>query len=458
MRMRKISDLSYFWAMRQRFLDFIKKHALIEPNDKVLLAVSGGVDSMVLLHLFSTTTFPAHVAHCNFQLRGEAAEGDENFVRQVAESLNIPCHTQRFDTQSHAENEGNSIQMAARNLRYEWFAELCQQNGIQKLATAHHLDDSIETVLHNLTRGTSIAGLRGIKAKQQQLVRPLLPFTKAEILAYAKEHELTWREDASNAETYYKRNFIRHELVPRFEQLNPAFQQTLGEQLAKLQEVEAIFETEVGSLREKYLKASEGHWLLKKELLLKIGPHVLEKVLSPFGLRYDQAKQLVGGQSLSGKRFLMPEHELVVDRDYLVITAMSQKEAITYDQIDEQLEGIKRIGDRTYQMAILERNHLTEIPRQSSEAYLDADRLEFPLLVRPWQQGDSFQPLGMQGKKKISDLMIDHKIPVNLKSKVHVIVSGTDIVWVVGLRIDERYKVTAATRRILSLRQTEGNV
>ncbi len=453
--MRKISDLSYFWAMQERFLGFIRKHALISAEDKVLLAVSGGVDSMVLMHLFYQTKLPFSVAHCNFGLREEASDADELLVRNSAKNLNLAFFNKSFDTRAYAEANGVSIQMAARDLRYQWFQKLAAEEGYSLIATAHHLEDSFETVVHNLTRGTSISGLRGIKPQNGRVIRPLLDFTKKELRDYAVYHDLEWREDASNEETYYKRNFIRHKVTPQLTELNPDLLNTFRDTASRNAEVEAFFLGEMDKLRLTALRQTETITYLAKSKVS--GPYVLEHLLKPFGFNYRQCQEMIEAFSEhSGRQFISKTHRLIVDRDDLVIDL--RELADFEEQLIAKATGTEvRVGQAIYVL-----KHSTTQPGKDElnerNALLDMDKLDFPLKVRCWQEGDQFQPLGMKGKKKLSDFMIDRKIPVNLKRHIRVLESAGEIVWVVGLRIDDRFKVTPATKNIFSLIQKEAHV
>lgn len=453
--MRKISDLSYFWAMRERFLDFIKKHALISPEDKVLLAVSGGVDSMVLMQLFYEAGIACAIAHCNFCLRGTESDADEALVKRRASTFGIPFFSKRFDTSGYATAQGVSIQMAARELRYDWFNTLANTEGYSLVASAHHLEDSFETVVHNLTRGTSISGLRGIRPENDRLIRPLLDFTKEEIRAWATLKNLEWREDASNSEVYYKRNFIRHKVTPLLKELNPDLLNTFRDTASRSAEVEAFFLDQMKRLRKENLRKHETITYLAKSKVS--GPHVLEHMLKPFGFNYTQCKEMVAAfMEHSGREFLSKTHRLTVDREDLVIdereTAELQEQWITANE-----GGELKIGQTLYQVrgsqGQPDKHELNE-----RNAILDMGKLNFPLKIRSWQEGDQFQPLGMRGKKKLSDFMIDRKIPVNLKRHVRVVESAGEIVWIVGLRIDDRFKVTPQTKDIFSLIQIEANV
>ncbi|GAB5527357.1 MAG: tRNA lysidine(34) synthetase TilS [Roseivirga sp.] len=441
--------------MQERFLGFIRKHALISTEDKVLLAVSGGVDSMVLMHLFCEIKLPLAVAHCNFCLRGEASDADELLVRNSAKNLGLTFFNKSFDTRAYAQANGVSIQMAARDLRYEWFQKLAAEEGYSLIATAHHLEDSFETVVHNLSRGTSISGLRGIKPKNDAVIRPLLDFTKKEIRDYASNNNLEWREDASNEETYYKRNFIRHKVTPQLMELNPDLLNTFRDTASRNAEVEAFFLREMEQLRLTAFRQTETITYLAKSKVS--GPYVLEHLLKPFGFNYRQCQEMIEAfAEHSGRQFLSRTHRLIVDRDDLVIDLRALAEF--EEQLIADASGAEvRIGEATYLLRQStrqpEKHELNE-----RNALLDMDKLSFPLKIRGWQEGDQFQPLGMKGKKKLSDFMIDRKIPVNLKRHIRVLESAGEIVWVVGLRIDERFKVTSATKNIFSLIQKEVHV
>ncbi|MCE7995277.1 MAG: tRNA lysidine(34) synthetase TilS [Roseivirga sp.] len=441
--------------MSDRFLEFIKKHALISPEDKVLLAVSGGVDSMVLMYLFHRAGFDVGVAHCNFSLRAAESDADEALVSNTAALLRIPFFSKSFDTKAYAEEHGVSIQMAARDLRYAWFQTLAASQGYTLIATAHHLEDSFETVVHNLTRGTSVSGLRGIKPRNEMVIRPMLDFTKDEIEQCARQNNISWREDASNQEVYYKRNFIRHQVTPLLKQLNPDLLNTFRDTAKRNTEVEAFFLAGMEQLRQTAFRKHETFLYLPKSKVS--GPYVLEHLLKPFGFNYSQCEEMFRAfNEHSGRQFLSKTHRLTVDREELVIDlrelAEFEEQLISAEEGDEL-----KIGEVTYELkqscGPLEKNSFKE-----ANALLDMEKLQFPLKIRSWREGDQFQPLGMSGKKKLSDFMIDRKIPVNLKRHIRVVESAGEIVWVVGLRIDDRFKVTPKTKTIFSLIRKEGHV
>ena len=440
--------------MVKRFLRFVKKHGLINDGDRVLLAVSGGVDSLVMVHLFEAASYAYGIAHCNFCLRGEASDGDAVFVEKLAKKLGVQFHLKNFDTGRIANERHISIQMAARDLRYQWFEGLSVQFGYNKVAVAHHLDDSIETVIYNLVRGTSIAGLRGILPKSREnVIRPLLEFEREELLAYARKNQIQWREDSSNAVTKYKRNYIRHELIPKFPELNPDFRTVMRDSLEKNREVEQVFLNSVGGLEKEILKKKEGEFFISKKSIREkgIGPYVLFHLIQAFGFNYHQCKDILEVMDLhAGKIFVSPSHRLLVDRSQLVIYENRKEYVVNEGGVQELSIGRNEINGAVVLIELLAMDEI-EVKPDPNRAYLDADQIVLSLKVRKWQQGDWFVPLGMKGKKKLSDFMIDKKIPLNLKDDIRVVLSGEDIVWVVGERIDDRFKVTGQTKRILRM-------
>ena len=424
-------------------------------KDRVLLAVSGGLDSMAMLHLFSQSDIPFAVAHCNFGLRGAESDGDEAFVKDCAKTLGVPFFFRKFQTRVYAKVQKYSIQMAARELRYAWFEELCLQENYQKVATAHHLNDSLETVLLNLAKGTSISGMRGILPVRGQIIRPLLDFSRAELEQMMKAAGLTWREDSSNQDTYYQRNLIRARVVAPLMSINPDLLGTFRDTVARNREVEQVFQAAIAQLRDTVVREEEGHVLISKAQLT--GAYVLEQLLKPYAFGYGQAKEVwkaINGHS--GAWFNSGTHDLVIDRDDLVVTP-----ARTHEQTETLIN--KRdtevtISGKDYDLMIIDSGEMPEDWKNSNHAFLDLDKLRFPLHLRAWQEGDYFYPLGMKGKKKLSDFMIDRKIPVNLKPGLRVLESAGEIAWVVSFRVDDRFKITAHTRRIFCLIENKCHV
>lgn len=444
--------------MLNNLITYITQKSLFTPQDKILLAISGGVDSVVLAHLFTQIQPYCQqiaLAHCNFQLRGNDSDDDELFVTQLAQQWNLPCFVTRFDTYTLAKVEKGSIQMIARNLRYRWFEELRQREGYDYIATAHHQNDLAETVLLNLVRGTGIAGLHGIREKQGNIIRPMLSFTREVIELYAQEKQLKWREDASNKENKYYRNRLRNEVIPILKKLNPSFEKTLAQSVEKISAVERFFDAEVIQIEKKILTEYSGSIFLNLQLFNSITEKliILFEILKKFGFSYIQTKEVLASlQSESGKKFLSPTYTLVKDRAQLVITPLShisQQSQVLIHSLDQG-----KLHRHDLPPLQLERKVITTgfvIPQDVQIACLDWDKLAFPLMIRPWQQGDWFKPLGMNQRKKLSDFLIDQKIPVNLKDQVYVVMSGQDIVWVVNYRVDNRYKISPQTKEVLMI-------
>ena len=433
--------------MVNAFLDFIGAHNLCVKSDKVLVAVSGGIDSVVLVSLFIEAGFDLSIAHCNFQLRGDESDEDEEFVKQLAASHSIPFHTRRFDTKNHALMNAVSTQMAARDLRYEWFRHLLKDEGYDYIATAHHLNDSIETAIFNFTKGTGISGLRGILPISGILIRPLLFASKSQIVEYALATNLKWREDSSNKETKYSRNLIRHKIIPVLKEINPSLDSTFTQTQRRLISTEKLLMDQAERFRSERLSRNGNDIYIEKVDIYSQYEVVLEEVFKPFGFNFQQILEIkrVLDQG-SGKVFLSNSHQLNIDRDYLIISPLAEDTGVKYmleedTCVDNGLVTIRYYGSEE-QDILLKRRH---------EATLDYDKLKFPLKLRKWSQGDSFRPLGMKGKKKLSDFMIDEKIPLNLKNRVCVVESAGEIIWVVGYRVDERFKVGPDTKRTFNM-------
>jgi len=433
--------------VKDRFLKHLEGLGLQPGGDRLLLAVSGGLDSMVMLHLFQACGFLVGVAHVNFQLRGEESESDEQFVKNWCAVHNIPFFVQRFQTNNYAMEEKMSIQMAARELRYSWFEELLEKERFRYVATAHHLNDSIETVLINLVRGTGIEGMTGIPVINGNRIRPLLFASKSEIEDYAAEKGITWREDSSNLTDNYQRNFIRHQIIPALKKINPALEDTFRDTVSRIRSELTILHHDLeGWKKENWKKEGEIIRIRKNGLQPDQGPARLWHCIKPFGFSYAQCEDILRAlYGQSGKQFLVSDYKLVVDRDFLVITpGKNNLEEVVIEMKQEDAV----LG--SYQMLVKPTLELTPSSNPDN-ATLDADKLTFPLIWRKWKPGDYFFPLGMTHRKKISDFLIDNKISVGEKDLVTVIEAGGEIVWVVGHRIDNRYKITPQTKNVLSL-------
>lgn len=436
--------------MFARFDEYIKEKQLFEPRQKILLAVSGGIDSMVLLHLFEKSEFDYGVVHCNFKLRESDSDNDEVFVRQQVHMHGVPFFNTRFDTEDYARVNGISIEMAARELRYNYFEKIRAENHFDFIATAHHQDDLLETFFLNLSRKTGIRGLTGIKEKSGRIIRPLLFASRKDIENFARTNFIGFREDRTNSEVIYQRNFIRHRILPLFQSLNPAFSNNLSETISNLRITEEVYSFFIQKEKEKVLSSGKPDVSVNVKNLLHFpfSEVLLFEILSEFNFNPKVISQVF--QSLenhSGKQFFSKTHRLVKDREQLFITTLPEsKNQIFYlDEDDVELFApfsltIEKISSENFKLI-----------KSSDVACLDKNELEFPLLIRKWQQGDYFQPLGMSGFKKISDFLIDEKVPVHQKENTWLLCSGQKVVWVMGHRIDNRFKITAQTGQIIKI-------
>ena len=435
---------------------FIADHQLFNPEtDAVLVAVSGGLDSVVLLHVLHRLGVQVAVAHGHFGLRGDEADADEQFVRKLAKQYGLPYFAEFFRTKDFAEQEGISTQMAARLLRYRWFEAVREREGLAVIATAHHQRDAAETMLLNLTHGTGLAGLHGIPAQNGHVVRPLLGLGRDDLHDYLVENRLAWREDASNDSPVYQRNRLRHDVLPVLRELNPNLDQTLSTVAERVGGAEEIVRRYVADTAAEARRDEAEVTYLDIRLLQKTTATtlVLHELLRPFGFGWPVVKDIVaafGGES--GRRFDSPTHRLVKDREQLVITPRRLSQFGTFQlaagQTDLLADGMRLRAE------LRETGPGYSVPRSKSSAALDADVLKFPLTLRRWQEGDWFMPLGMRGKKLLSDFLIDQKVPLNLKDEVRVLTSADGkICWVVGWRVDERFKVTDDTVRVLTVQR-----
>lgn len=437
-----------------RFLEHINKQKLFESNDYILLAVSGGIDSMVMTSLFHASAFRFAIAHCNFQLRGEASEMDQQLTEETARNINIPCFCTSFDTMAIVREQKISVQMAARNLRYEWLENIRKNHGFTYIATAHHLDDSIETLIINLTRGTGIGGLTGIPKKNQHLIRPMLFASREEINAYAREKQITYREDHSNAALHYLRNKIRHTITPRLEEINPSIRKTMGEFFERMEATQQVYKWAIKQQKNNCIRLKEH----ETEILIPI----LRRQAEPETLLYEILKEYQFTPAVSkdifdkldqqaGKHFLSDTHVLLKDRDRLLIYhRKSTDNQITY-YIEEHTRMLDA-GTSFFRFQTMNREELDEqaINIKPETVFLDKAMLQFPLLLRRWKAGDRFTPLGMQGTKKVSDLLTEKKIPRHKKNNIWVLLSAETIVWVAGIRSDQHHKLKNTTKQVFS--------
>ncbi|MCB9265679.1 MAG: tRNA lysidine(34) synthetase TilS [Lewinellaceae bacterium] len=440
--------------MLKEFLNFLEKEHLLGQDSRTLLAVSGGVDSAVMGYLFREAGLEFGVAHCNFQLRGEASEEDERFVSALAERWKAPFFSQRFDTQGYAREQGVSIQVAARELRYAWLEEARKKNGFTHIATAHHLNDSIETLIFNLTKGCGIRGLHGIPVKNGHVVRPLLFASREQLEQYAKEKGASYRKDHTNQEFKYQRNKIRHQVIPVLKEINPAFEQTMAENIAHFRQLEHLLDWAMRHIAQETILSYSSPFRLSIKELESFGPvlpTVLFELLSPYGFNSSQARQLARSLRSTGAFFIAPGYRLLVEREELVVEEISARPGSKEYQLSPETRTITVPGGKLE--ARLVNGKPPAFPDTSWEVYLDADALEFPLTLRHWKTGDVFQPLGMKGShQKLQDFFNNNKVSRFEKEKIWILEdAGGRICWILGHRIDERFKVKPSTRHYWAL-------
>jgi len=431
--------------MHKAFKDHIDEHMPRLGERPFFIACSGGLDSVVLAHLCHNLGMQFTLVHCNFKLRGAESDEDETFVRHLADIWGVPVLVKAFNVQGHIKTHGGSVQMAARELRYAWFYELLENTGHDTLLTAHHADDALETFLINLSRGSGLDGLRGIPMEHNGVWRPLLPFSRKTMLRYATDNGLQWREDSSNADTKYLRNQIRHKVVPAVKELHPTFLDNFLQTQQYLQDSSQMLENHIEVLRAQlFQEHHEGEPIpISIPALRKLHPlkSYLFQLFKPYGFTNgtDMVQLL---NSISGKQLRSKTYRLIRDREVLLLVAKQPLDSGTH-AIHPHDSSITT----PMPMTIDEVTALGETAQ--NVLYVDKEKLNYPLVLRKWQKGDYFYPLGMQGGKKLSKFFKDEKMDMLTKESQWLLCSGDDIVWVVGRRADERFKVNTTTKTIL---------
>ncbi|MFV5689564.1 tRNA lysidine(34) synthetase TilS [Flavobacterium sp. ZT3R25] len=433
--------------MLQKFQSHLLHNFQFLNGKKLLLATSGGIDSMVMVHLFQQLEYKIGIAHCNFQLRGMESFGDQDFVQEYAVANEIQVFITQFDTKAFAEDYKLSTQVAARELRYNWFYEVLETEKFDYILTAHHADDNIETFLINLTRGTGLDGLTGIPEQNENVIRPFLLFSREEIEAYAKANTIQWREDSSNTSDKYLRNKIRHHVVPMLKELNPNFLSSFHKTNTYLQEAQAMVEDAAIIVYQQVAEQVEEniHFDLNKLMKLPNYKSYLYQWLKEFGFSaWDDIYDLV--ESQSGKQVFSPEFRLLKDRDYLILSPLhfvNEKEEFL---IEENQKEVKIPLNLSF-------CKVADISIVSNKTiFVDANKLQFPLILRHWHEGDVFQPFGMDGKsKKVSKLFKDEKLSLLDKENTWLLCSKNEIVWIVGIRQDNRFRIENNIQNILKI-------
>jgi len=436
----------------QRFISYIHGQHIFTKNNRLLLAVSGGVDSVALAHLCKQAGFDAGIAHCNFQLRGADSERDEIFVKEFAAGLEMPFHAVRFDTRQYADTHRVSTQVAARELRYGWFEIIRQQQEYDFILTAHHADDNIETVLMNFFRGTGINGLTGMKPVYEKIRRPLLFARRTELETYLTDHKLSFVQDESNLHDDYTRNYFRNTILPLISKTYPEVQQNLADNIERFKEVETLYSGELARIKKKLFSA-DGENIRIPVLKLKKTPAmktILLELIRPYGFKPTQLNEVVRLLDSDSGRYMVSEsHRILKDRKHLVISALKDS-----GHTAVVIEGEGQVVFANGKLR-LQKTEKTEIIKNDHIALIDAAAVQFPLLLRPWRAGDYFYPLGMPGKKKLAKFFIDRKLSLADKEKVWVVEMNRKIIWVIGHRPDDRFKVTGKTREVLRIEWNE---
>ena len=439
--------------MLEKLQAYINRYHLVAEGDRLVLALSGGIDSMVLADLLLKSKVDFVVAHCNFHLRGEESDGDEKFVRDYAERNGIQCFVKHFETEKYAAEQGISIEMAARDLRYAWFEELRQQLGYDKIAVAHHADDQAETFFINLLRGAGLRGLKGMQPQNGVVIRPMLWASREQIHQYAVENQITWREDHTNAESTYLRNKIRNQLLPVFDELHPEARQGLYKSLAHLASENELYrellqeklnqiiewDGEIQSIRHSAFSIQHSAFQLLFEWLRQ------------YTFNTDQCHFIFEAMETGvGNKYYSPTHQLVIGRNELQLSAIK---AVEDKEIQIEIRQEEITSPIHLCFSQFEKTPDFIIDKSLDVALLDADKIHFPLTLRHWRHGDRFHPLGMKGSKLLSDFFVDQKFTESQKSNVFLLVSAdNEILWVVGHRIDDRYKVTSETKSVFQCR------
>ena len=419
--------------LMKKVKEFIEKEDLFSKQDKILVALSGGADSVALTRILITLGYHCEAAHCNFELRGEESDRDEDFVRNFCRSLNIKCHSIHFETRRYAAQQSISIEMAARELRYNWFSKICEESDCQVVAVAHHKDDSVETMLLNLIRGTGINGLLGIRPKNGNVVRPLLCASRQEVVAYLHRMNQTYVTDSTNLEDEYTRNKIRLNLLPLMEEINPSVKDGLVKTSSYLNDISKVYQQAIKESIDRIFITPEKEISIEKLMNEPAPQALLFEVLSPLGFNSTQVEEVYGSlNGQPGKRFISSQWQVVKDRELLLI------------------ERVKTANDKP--QIIFEEVLLTKefvIPKDKNTACFDANKFKGVISIRKWEKGDYFIPFGMKGKKLVSDFMTDSKFSLLKKEQQWVLSCNDQIAWLIGERTDNRFRIDDSTQKVI---------
>ncbi len=433
--------------MLEKFKKFILSNNLIPKGQTILLAVSGGIDSMVLVDLFRRANIDFAIGHVNYNLRENDSILDAQFVKQKAEELKVHFHHLNIHLMTEAKSLGQSVQMAARDVRYNWLEETRKENNYFAFATAHHANDEAETFFLNLTAGCGIKGLHGIPLRRNHIIRPILFMNKSEVVQYSKDNQVTHREDVSNASNYYMRNFIRNKIVPLFEELNPQFIPVMQTNISRIREAEELYDYAVTRFLNDILKVKEDIIEIDIEKLdsLSFKNTLLYEAVKEYGFTSGQTEDMLNSLEGSGKQFMSKSHRLIIDRDKMFIKTLNEPVKDSSYFINEN---DKSLDLPTSYLRFSIEDKPREIIKSNNVFYVDYDKLKFPLEIRSWRHGDFFYPIGMEGKKKkLKEFFIDNKLTLFDKEDIRLLISGEDVVLILGHRMDERFKITTDTKR-----------
>lgn len=441
--------------MIDSFKQFIRKKELCTEGDKILVAVSGGIDSIVLLDLFFKAGFSVSIAHCNFLLRGEESDQDEKFVKTLAEKYHLPIFIKSFDTKKISKELKLSIQETARKLRYDWFEELAGKEKFARIAIAHQGDDQAETFFINLFRGSGVSGLKGMPVRRGEIIRPLLFARRKEIAKYAADQQLQFREDSSNFKDKYLRNRIRHKIIPEIDRLKENFRETLANSLEYLAEDDLLLKQYIEEKKKSVVQAGEKSVKILLSSILNLEPVRIwiYYLLKDYNFKRESTDQILISliENQVGKIFSSPSHELLIDRKQLIIIKKS-KNAGSISNLKEDFNiPLKLIP------SVFDVKSGMKFSGNPAFAFFDFDKLRFPLLIRRWRKGDRFIPFGMKGSKLISDFLVDIKLNRFDKKNIFVMLSDNEIIWIIGHRISENYKVDNQTKKIYQVQLLESN-
>jgi tRNA(Ile)-lysidine synthase len=433
------------------FKNFFQERQFNNSTFRFLLAVSGGIDSVVLCELCKHAGLQFAIAHCNFQLRGEESERDEAFVRSFAEKYGVEVFVKKFDTEQYATENKLSIQVAARNLRYQWFEEVRTENNFNFVLLAHHLNDSIETMLMHFFRGTGLEGLTGIPAySQSHILRPLLFARRDEIVAFANENNLQWVEDSSNASSKYTRNFFRNEIIPQIKKIYPQVEENLGDNIDRFQKTNVLYKTMLSELKQKLIKHVGNEVRIPVvKVLAYTDTSLVYEIIKDYGFGEKQVEEVIKlCKAESGKYISNEKYQIIRHRNWLIIAPIFLRHAETL-MIEEKNKTVL-FGGGSLNISHINKERF-KLDAASTIAQLDANKITFPLLLRRWKAGDYFYPLGMRKKKKLARFFIDQKLSKTEKENIWVLESAQRIIWIVGHRIDDRFKVTNKTKEVLQI-------